>query len=311
MIRLEPAFRQSRVAAQRFAGPAALQVLQLRTQQRSGNLRRQGAASGRHCNISVGRLAAAGLLRTHAAARGPCSSALYQQASAPPTPQQLPLRAVHGIVTAHVKRRSVYGSTEAAFRPAPRSAGSAGGGDVGDAGWRRPQPPRHWGLARLDQGPGKRLDCRTLHLSSCKLRVMPRRYFHLAVQDGFTKCFMQPRAARVALPVMSAQIASACSSSSNVQCPARLPPYLFCRTSVELPSSDNRADRGQRANGTVSWHAHLGDALKQVRGDGETMPPRAPPGAEDGLDCSIRSGAETCTIECVASAALVCQPCLL
>lgn len=37
---------------------------------------------------------------------------------------------------------------------------------------------------------------------------MPRRYFHLAVQDGFTKCFMQPRAARVALPVMSAQIAS-------------------------------------------------------------------------------------------------------
>lgn len=102
-----------------------------------------------------------------------------------------------------------------------------------------------------------------------------------------------------------------CSSSSNVQCPARLPPYLFCRTSVELPSSDNRADRGQRANGTVSWHAHLGDALKQVRGDGETMPPRAPPGAEDGLDCNIRSGAETCTIECVASAALVCQPCLL
>lgn len=194
-------------------------------------------------------MAAAGLLRTQAAARGPCRSALCQQVFAHPTPQQLPLRAVHGIVTTHGERRGVYGSIEAGFRPAPCFAGSAGGGNVGDAGWRRPQPPRHWGLARLDQGPGERLDCRTLHLYSCILCVMPRRHFHLAVQAGFTECFMQPRAARVAIAVMSAHIASTCSSS--VQCPAGSPPYLNCRTSVELPSSETRADREQRANGTV------------------------------------------------------------
>ena len=112
------------------------------------------------------------------------------------------------------------------------------------------------------------------------------------MQDGLSGCSIFGELARVALTVMCAY----CRRMLQL-----LRYAVPCRTSPDLNAGQALSCLSNRAGG--QRHTQVGAALEQVRGDGETMPPRAPPGAEDGLDCSIRSGAETCTIKCVASAA--------